>query len=121
MHALVLYPSINTIFSLPHNLTDIDPIDEAIKEIKSLELCETFSYAIIIKKYSVICTTLMCWHKGITALRITRISNTQKLNPQQEAELVKYIEGLTARRLQPTREIVRNFASAIAKQDVSQN
>ncbi|KAF1970039.1 hypothetical protein BU23DRAFT_650866 [Bimuria novae-zelandiae CBS 107.79] len=99
MHALVLYPSINTIFSLPHNLTDIDPINEVIKEIKSLELCKTFSYATITKKYSVIRTTLMRRHKGIIASRTTRISNTQKLNPQQEAELVKYIEGLTARQL----------------------
>jgi hypothetical protein len=42
----------------------------------------------------------------------------QKLNPQQEAELVKYIEGLTARRLRPTWEMVQNFASTIAKEDV---
>ncbi|KAF1974036.1 hypothetical protein BU23DRAFT_638689, partial [Bimuria novae-zelandiae CBS 107.79] len=54
----------------------IDPINKVIKEIKSLEPCETFSYAIITKKYSVICTTLMRRHKGIIALRTTRISNT---------------------------------------------
>ncbi|KAF1975616.1 hypothetical protein BU23DRAFT_458593 [Bimuria novae-zelandiae CBS 107.79] len=76
MHALVLYPSINTIFSLPHNLTNIDLINKAIKEIKSLELCKTFFYAIIIKKYGVIRKTLMRRHKGIIALRTTRISNT---------------------------------------------
>jgi Tc5 transposase DNA-binding domain/DDE superfamily endonuclease len=99
----------------------MDPIDEAIEEIESLEPCETFSYMAIAKKYGVVRTTLMRRHKGITASRTTRISNTQKLNPQQEAELVKYIEGLTARRLQPTREMVRNFASAIAKQDVGKN
>ena len=99
----------------------MDPIDEAIEAIESLEPCETFSYTKIAKKYGVVRTTLMRRHKGITASRTTRISNTQKLNPQQEAELVKYIEGLTARRLQPTREMVRNFASAIAKQDVGKN
>jgi hypothetical protein len=38
-----------------------------------------------------------------------------------DAVRVKYIEGLTARRLQPTREIVKNFASSILKQDVSKS
>ncbi|KAF1967865.1 hypothetical protein BU23DRAFT_374620, partial [Bimuria novae-zelandiae CBS 107.79] len=74
--------------------------------IKSLEPCKTFSYVIIAKKYSIIYTTLMRRHKGIIALRTT------------QAELVKYIEGLIACQLQPIREIVRNFASAIVKQDV---
>ena len=46
-------------------------------------------------------------------------ANRWKLNPQQEAELVKYIRDLTGCRLQPTREMVRNFACLIAKQDVS--
>jgi hypothetical protein len=76
MHALVAYPSINTVFSLPHNSTNMDPIDEAIEEIESLEPCETFSYAKIAKKYGVVRTTLMRRHKGITASRTTRISNT---------------------------------------------
>jgi hypothetical protein len=43
----------------------------------------------------------------------------RKLNPQQEVKLVKYIEDLTGRLLQPTREMVRNFACSIAKQNLS--
>ncbi|KAF1963959.1 hypothetical protein BU23DRAFT_384350, partial [Bimuria novae-zelandiae CBS 107.79] len=39
----------------------------------------------------------------------------------QKAELVKYIEGLIARHLPPTREIIRNFASIIAKEPVSES
>src|SRR5689334_23130780 len=118
MHALVAYPSINPLSSLTLNTTNMSPIDKAIEEIESLGPCEPFSYAKIAKKYGVVRTTLMRRPKGITASPTTQASNSQKLNPQQEAELVKYIEGLTARRLQPTREMVRNFASAIAKQDV---
>ncbi|KAF1969358.1 hypothetical protein BU23DRAFT_477316, partial [Bimuria novae-zelandiae CBS 107.79] len=34
----------------------------------------------------------------------------------QEAELIKYIEGLIARYLPPTKEIIRNFALIIAKE-----
>ncbi|KAF1973279.1 hypothetical protein BU23DRAFT_425426, partial [Bimuria novae-zelandiae CBS 107.79] len=38
-----------------------------------------------------------------------------------EAELVKYIEGLIARHLLPIREMIRNFASTIAKELVSES
>jgi hypothetical protein len=121
MHALAAYPSINSVSSLSHISTNMDPINGAIEEIESLRPCKTFSYATMARKYGVVRTTLMCRHKGITASRTTRISHTQKLNPQQEEELIKYIEGLTACRLQPTREMVQNFASGIAKEDVGKN
>jgi hypothetical protein len=45
----------------------------------------------------------------------------QKLNPQQEAELVQYINNLTKKALPPTREMIRNFASHIATERVSEN
>jgi hypothetical protein len=118
MHTLVAYPSINQPSSLTHNSINMNPMDKAIEEIESLEEGETFRYAKIAKKYGVVRTTLMRRHKGITASSAASHVPAQKLNPQQEAELVKYIEGLTARRLQPTRDMVRNFASAIAKEDV---
>jgi hypothetical protein len=99
----------------------MDPINEAIEEIKSLEQGETFTYAAIAKKHGVVRTTLMRRHKGISASYTTHGSNSRKLNPQQEAELVKYIQSLTARRLQPSNDMIRNFASAIAKGDVGVN
>jgi hypothetical protein len=46
-------------------------------------------------------------------------SNQQKLNSQQELELVSYIEDLTKRRLLPTREIIQNFLSTVATEPVS--
>lgn len=39
----------------------------------------------------------------------------------EEAELVRYIEGLSDRHLPPTRDTVRNFASTIAKNKVSES
>jgi len=42
------------------------------------------------------------------------------LSPQQEQELVIYIEKCTRRRLPPTREMVQNFAGSIGKCAVSQ-
>lgn len=60
-------------------------------------------------------------HKAKTLSHATKIINQQKLTPQQEAGLVNYIEGLTKRYLPPTREMIRNFASAIAKEPVSES
>ena len=45
----------------------------------------------------------------------------QKLTPQQEDELVLYIEDLTRRGLPPTRDMVQNFASTIAHERVSES
>jgi transcriptional regulator with XRE-family HTH domain len=80
----------------------MDRIDEAIEEINSLRPGKSFSYRQIAKKYGVVRSTLTRRHQGQTVPRKTKILNTRKLNPQQEAELVSYIQGLTARRLQPT-------------------
>ena len=99
----------------------MDPINEAIEEINSLGPGETFTYTAIAKKYGVVRSTLTRRHKGETASSATQHANTQKLTPQQELELVSYIEQLTARRLPPIREMVQNFASAIAKEPVSES
>ena len=42
------------------------------------------------------------------------------LNPQQEIQLVRYIEKLSARSISPTRSIIQNYASAVAKWEVSE-
>jgi hypothetical protein len=43
------------------------------------------------------------------------------LSPQQELELIKYIEGLSTIRLSPTRAKIRNFRTFIAKKSPVQN
>jgi ABC-type Zn uptake system ZnuABC Zn-binding protein ZnuA len=50
--------------------------------------------------------------------RQVKNSKQQKLSPQQEQELVQYIKELTEKCLPPTREMIRNFASTIAKHSV---
>lgn len=45
----------------------------------------------------------------------------KKFTPQQEDELVLYMEDLTRRGLPPTRNMVRNFASTIAHERVSES
>jgi hypothetical protein len=44
--------------------------------------------------------------------------NKQKLNPQQELELVAYMKDLTGKGIPPTREMTRIFAGQVAKKHV---
>ena len=96
-------------------------INDALAEISSLDPSNKPRYITITKKYGVERSTLSRRHRVVTQSHTSKITNQQKLTPQQEAELVKYIEGLTARHLAPTREMIRNFASAIAKEPVSES
>jgi hemerythrin-like domain-containing protein len=40
----------------------------------------------------------------------TKRLNQQKLNPQQEEELVRYIKRFTDRHIHPSRDVIRNYA-----------
>jgi transposase-like protein len=81
-------------------------IDAALAELDALEPGQQFSYSAIAKKYGVVRSTLTRWHKANTASITTKNINQQRLTPQQEIELVKYIEELTRRYLLPTREMI---------------
>jgi hypothetical protein len=96
------------------------PIDEAIKYLESQEPEEQSSYESVAKKFGVVASTLRRRHKGGQGSRAAKNINQRALSPQQEKVLVKHIEALTARRLPPTRDMIRNFASVIAKKDVSE-
>jgi hypothetical protein len=48
-------------------------------------------------------------------------SNNRLLRPQQELELVQYIEQLTKRGLPRTREMIQNFSSSVAKRELSKS
>jgi len=105
----------------PHNSTAMSPIKEALVEIESLEPGEQFTYTQIANKHGINRSTLSRRHRSVTASRAAIAAEQQKLTPQQEIELVKYIEGLTKRHLPPTRKMIQNFASAIAKEPVSES
>jgi hypothetical protein len=89
------------------------PIDNAIEDYKSQELGEQLSYTKVAEKHGVPRCTLARRCKGSQVLMEAHNLNKQKLSPQQELELVDYIEGLLKRGLPPTREITRVFASEI--------
>jgi hypothetical protein len=94
-------------------------MEDALAALESLDPGKSYSYSEIARKHGVDRSTLSRRHRAVTTSRAADASTRQKLNPQQELELVRYIEGLTKRRLPPTREMVRNFAMDIAKRPVS--
>lgn len=95
-------------------------IEAAIAAIEALKPGESFTYTEIAAAHGVERVTLSRRHQQSQASRATQAVKQRKLNPQQELELVRYIERLTERRLPPTRSMIQNFASQIAKERVSE-
>lgn len=85
-------------------------IEDALCAIASLEPDKTPNIASFAKAYGCSRTTLSRRYRGIQGSATTYHQSGQLLNPQQEKTLVKYIDGLCARHLTPTRQMIRNFA-----------
>jgi transposase-like protein len=94
-------------------------IDDAIAAIESLEPGEHYSYRKVARRFNVSNSTLTRRHKGRQRSQEAKNNTQLALNPQQEAELVRYIEDLTKRALPPTRDMIRNFASHFNPDGVS--
>jgi hypothetical protein len=80
---------------------------------------EDFRYTEITKKHGVARSTLSRKHRGVSVTRAEAGLARRYLQPEQEAELVKYREDLTKRKLPPKREMVQNYASDITGHLVS--
>ena len=96
-------------------------IEVALAEIDGLILGKDFTYSEIARKYSIARSTLSRRHQGTCALYTTKKQQQAKLSPHEEQELVQYIEQLTKRHIPPTRNMIQNFASRIAKNTVSKS
>ena len=105
-------------FSTPYNSTNMASIEAALEALKSLKLGESPNYTLVAKQYGVDRTTLSRRHRGVTGSRTDQISTSRNLNTTQEQELVQYINTLSKRGLPPTRQMIRNFASEIARKPV---
>jgi hypothetical protein len=90
------------------------PIDNAIAAIKRLGPGKHFSYRKVAKDFNIQRSTLRRRYQGLCAPRAGEAQNRQKLSPQQELQLVQYIEDLTEQELPPTRVMIQNFGSDIA-------
>jgi hypothetical protein len=77
-------------------------IEAALAAIESLEPGEKLVYAQIAREYNIEPTTLARRHKGASTSCSLKAQNRQALHPQQELELLHYIERLTKQGLPPT-------------------
>ncbi|KAF1931753.1 uncharacterized protein M421DRAFT_417512 [Didymella exigua CBS 183.55] len=89
-------------------------LEEALAECDTCEDAEDTSWTEIAKTHRVVRSTLTRRYQRETRSREEQAITQQKLTPQQEEKLVKYIEELTAHHVPPTREVISNFASAVA-------
>jgi hypothetical protein len=96
----------------------MSPIKAALAAIEALEPSEKLIYAQIARKYGVAVSTLSQRHRGVSSSRAIKAQNQQALHPQQEQELLRYIERLTRQGLPPTRPMIRRFASSIARKEL---
>jgi hypothetical protein len=92
----------------------MNPILDAIAAIDSAEPGERLSYRAAGTKFNVNAETLRRRHQGTQLDHAGAANNKQLLSPQQEIELVQYINELTEQGLPPTRTIIQNFGSAVA-------
>jgi hypothetical protein len=95
--------------STPH-----DPILDAITAIDLAEPREQLSYHAAAEISNVGQETLRRRHQGLELTCTGAANNKQNLSPQQELELVRYINELTEQGLPPTRTMIQNFGSAVA-------
>jgi hypothetical protein len=96
------------------------PIEEALAAIESREPGDDLVYQEYADWFGVNRVTLARRHQGRQGSRATQIFNQKKLTLQQEEELVLYIGDLAKRGLPPTNAMIRNFASTIAHERVSE-
>ena len=89
-------------------------IEAAIASIEALKPGEKLVYTHIAEKHGVNRRTLARRHQRLSTSRGAQYESQQILHPQQEKELVCYIERLTSQGLTPTRPMIRRFASHIA-------
>jgi hypothetical protein len=85
------------------------PIDDAIAAIECAAPGKDVSYRKIAIQFNIDQTTLARRHQGHTNSNAGEAQQGAHLNPQQERELVIYVQGLTERGLPPNRTLVKKI------------
>ena len=91
--------------------TNMEPIETALAALK---LQDKKNISACAKLYGVDRSTLSRRFNGVSNLAKVKHQKQQLLKPQQEKDLIKYINKLIERGIPPTTAIVRNFAREIA-------
>jgi hypothetical protein len=94
------------------------PLEAALTAMDLLEPREQFSYKQMSRDHGCSRAALVQRHQGVSISYATCGANQRALHPHQEQELLHYIECPTSRGLLPTRAMIRNVASQIAKREL---
>jgi hypothetical protein len=105
-------------FSTRDNSTTMAPVDDTIADFDLRTAGDDVTLKKIAEKHGVDCSTLGQRCKRLTGSQQDGYAQQEKLNPQQEEGLVDHIAVLMTHGLPPTRAMIQNFASNIAKQHV---
>jgi hypothetical protein len=92
-------------------------LEVAITERRAADTDKPIPYTHLAEKHGIVRSTLTRREQGLSVSREEKAIAQRLLTPTQEAELVEYIERLTKRHLPPTRTIIKNFASKIARKE----
>jgi hypothetical protein len=104
-----------------NNTTTITPIDEAVADLKLQESGEQYTLKEISEKHSIDHSMLGRQWRYVIASKEEGYSKQQALYPQQELELVRYVEQLTKRGLPPIREMIQILSSSVVKSEPSKS
>ena len=96
-------------------------MDSAIAELNSREFRGRIPYKEIAKKHGVVDTTLRRRHRAETETVEVQHLRQQLLTPEQEVELIRYINQETKGKQPPGRFLVRDKAALLAGKPVGQN
>jgi hypothetical protein len=94
-------------------------IDEAIACFDLRKEGASFLYREVAREFKVDRSTLLQCHQRKTSSNAGEAQQRSHLTSQQEQELVNNTQGLTEHGLPPTRSMIQNLASGVAKVDVS--
>jgi hypothetical protein len=105
----------------PNNSTTTRAMDEAIEALERGGEGEEIGYVAIAKQFGVDESTHRRRHQGKCSTRVEAAQEQKNLSTQKEEELVKYIKNLTSKGLPPTRAMIQNFASVVAKKEIEKS
>jgi hypothetical protein len=97
----------------------MNAIDKALEHLESLNEGEHFVHQEVANRFGCSRNALLRRWRGVSCDKATVDGDQQALPPQQELRLIQYIVDLHKNGLSPTREMVHNFGSQVAKRELS--
>ena len=99
----------------------MSPIDDALAFINDLGPEDHVNITQISKQFKCDRSHLSKRYRGLIGSRYTQYQKQRNLNDQQEKSLVKYIDGLCARGLPPSKHMIQNFAQEICHKEIGKS